>query len=372
MNYKETLFFVSQCLTIQHCPERIPIIREKIRSGDVDWEQFVWVSSNQMMIPAVYLQFKRANLLIELPDDLVAHLEIIYQQNFDRNKEILQQVHRIIELLNKHSIYPIFLKGVGNLLDNLYHDIGERMMGDIDFLVAEKDVLKVAEILLTDGYKVLEGKNPIFDFAHRHFPRLVSPNAIAGVEIHYRIVKSPFDKKLSFKIINKEKKKLIIPGIAYVLSDSHQIIYNMMVVQINDRLFYRNPIYFRHIYDLFLLSMRTDPLNTLRNFGFYFQRLNNYLALSSKLLGYPISMSYEENIFAKIYVSKYMIDIKYVRFTKIRNYFLYIIFRLFNYLIQIIQASYKSSMRQSLYARLSDPKWYVAHLRSYNTFFRHS
>jgi len=103
-------------------------------------------------------------------------------------------------------------------------------------------------------------------------------------------------------------------------------------------------------------------------FGFYFQRLNNYLALSSKLLGYQLAYLMKKIYSLKSMSSKYMIDIKYVRFTKIRNYFLYIIFRLFNYLIQIIQASYKSSMRQSLYARLSDPKWYVAHLRSYNTF----
>jgi len=364
MTNAENIFFIGECLTLQHCSERISKIREKIRSGGVDWERFVWDSSNQLMLPALYLQFKRADLLNELPDELVAHLEIIYQQNFARNTEILQQAHRIIKLLNKHSIYPIFLKGVGNLLDNLYHDIGERMIGDIDLVLSEEEMMQAAEILKSDGYYELTKFSKETIKLHRHYPRLIKEGEIAAVEIHHRVVKLPFDKKLYFKEINKEKKKLIIPGKAYVLSNAHQIIYNMMIVQINDSLFYRNPIYFRHIYDLFLLSIRTNPLNALRNFGFYFQRLNNYLALSSKLLGAPISLSYEENKFAKRYVSKYMIDIKYVRFTKIRNYFLYIFFRLFNYMLQIIQTFYKSSMRHSLHNRLSDPKWRIKHINS--------
>ncbi|HAQ21344.1 MAG TPA: hypothetical protein DCR40_19255 [Prolixibacteraceae bacterium] len=53
----------------------------------------------------------------------------------------------ITAILNKENIQPVFLKGTANLLDGLYSDVGERMIGDIDFLVKEEDYLKAAELL---------------------------------------------------------------------------------------------------------------------------------------------------------------------------------------------------------------------------------
>jgi len=39
--------------------------------------------------------------------------------------------------LNAAGISPIYLKGTGNLIDGFYEDIGERIIGDIDFLVCK-------------------------------------------------------------------------------------------------------------------------------------------------------------------------------------------------------------------------------------------
>lgn len=365
MSYKETLFFVGECLTLQHCPDRIPRIREKIRSGEINWEQLVWVSSNQMVLQAVYLQFKRADLLKELPEDLIEHLSHIHALNKKRNQEILEQTKKIIQILNKHKIHPIFLKGVGNLLDNLYEDIGERMIGDIDFLLDEKDVIRAAEILMKEGYiKNLNFSEKTIDYG-RHYPRLVKEKDISGVEIHFRLISKPYDKNLSFYIIDKEKNKLNLIETAFVLSDYHQIIYNMMNVQINDKLFYSNPIYLRQIYDLFLLSVKSDPLKALQKFRFYFNSLNNYLALSAIILSRPISLTFKDNQITNSYIKHYLRDLTYFRWAKIKRYFLYIMFRIFHYLTLIIKAFYKRSFRHLLYLRLSDPKWYRRHLGSY-------
>lgn len=365
MSYKETLFFVGECLTLQHCPDRIPRIREKIRSGDINWEELVWVSSNQMVLPAVYLQFKRADLVEELPEDLIEHLVHIYTLNKKQNQEILEQSKKIIQILNKHKIHPIFLKGVGNLLDNLYEDIGERMIGDIDFLLAEEDVIRAAEILKEDGYIELTKFSKKSLKLSKHYPRLLKEGEIAGLEIHHRVLNPPFDKRLSHKIIDQEKKKLKIQETAYVLSDSHQIVYNAMIVQMNDTVVYWNPIYLRHMNDLFLLSIKNNPLKTVQNFGHYFRRLNVYLALSSTLLSTPPSLSFKKDRYTRTSIRKYMIEIKYLKLAKIKRVFLYLIYRVFNYVWQTIQATYKSSMRHSLYRRLSDPKWYRRHLGSY-------
>ena len=45
-----------------------------------------------------------------------------------------------------NNISPIFLKGTGNILEGLYEDVGERMVGDIDFLFSEEDFFKAIDI----------------------------------------------------------------------------------------------------------------------------------------------------------------------------------------------------------------------------------
>ena len=62
----------------------------------------------------------------------------IYGLNRERNIQILQRIDDITAELNKKNIQPVFLKGTANLLDGLYSDLGERMIGDIDFLVKEQ------------------------------------------------------------------------------------------------------------------------------------------------------------------------------------------------------------------------------------------
>ena len=57
--------------------------------------------------------------------------------NRDRNKQIISQAQDLNTLLLNNNITPIFLKGTGNLLEGLYDDIAERMLGDIDFLFSK-------------------------------------------------------------------------------------------------------------------------------------------------------------------------------------------------------------------------------------------
>jgi len=75
--------------------------------------------------------------------------------NRDKNNEIIDQALAIASLLNQEGISPIFLKGTAHMLDGLFQDIGERMMGDIDLLVDENDMVRAAEILNQNGYEPL-------------------------------------------------------------------------------------------------------------------------------------------------------------------------------------------------------------------------
>lgn len=367
MNHKESLFFVGECLTLNLYPERIDKIRNIIRSGRVKWEQLVWVSSDHLVLPALYLNVKGAGLLPDLPEDLIDHLEEITSLNRNRNLEIIKQAKEITSLLNKHNISPIFLKGTAHLLSGLYKDIAERMVGDIDFLVAEKDLIIAGEILIEEGYVSLGfGKfDPDTLSITKHYPRLKNENYVSAVEIHRQPIEIPWDKNFNYELIEKSKKRINIGVDAFIPSCEHQILHNLLNVQLNDKAFIMTKIYLRQMYDLLLLSNSINPLDTIKEYGHYFTPLNSNLALSYTLLGNPKQISYLKNKRTKFYLAILFFFRKLSNQYKMIRVVVYYAWRFYRYPKVIIQSFYSRAHRKALYNRLSNPAWYKEHLLSY-------
>ena len=58
MTYKQTLFFVARCLTIQQEEKNRILIENKLKSNTVDWDTVVKLSTSHYVFPAFFLQFK--------------------------------------------------------------------------------------------------------------------------------------------------------------------------------------------------------------------------------------------------------------------------------------------------------------------------
>jgi len=143
MTYKETLFFVAQCLTIILESKNREEIEAKLKLEKIDWEAVVKVSTSHYVMPALYCNLKKVGFLNYLPKDLVAYMKYITELNRERNLQILEQAKELNELLVANDITPVFLKGTGNLLEGLYEDIAERMVGDIDFIVSKDNYCRL-------------------------------------------------------------------------------------------------------------------------------------------------------------------------------------------------------------------------------------
>ncbi|MFC2121480.1 nucleotidyltransferase family protein [Bacteroidota bacterium] len=365
MKNSETLFFVGKCLGIRQYPERIPEIRKILKSGIISWESFLWESSKHLVLPALFVQLRESQLLNELPDDLVDHFEHLYQLNCRRNKAILAEAHDIITVLNTEGIAPVFLKGTAHLLDELYADQGERMIGDIDFLVAEHEIFPAVKLLERLEYTCQTpfSQNELNEA--KHYPRLRNEALMAAVEIHRQPVSKPYDRKFNFAMINKEKKKLKLDGNAYVLSDHHQIIHNMMNVQMNDKAFSSWKIYLRHIYDLLQLSQRKDPLETAQQFACYPRHFNAYLVVSTKILDNPASVNYQDNQQARRYYCWIQFFINHPKWNSAFRIVQFLVQRLLRYVTLPIKCIYNKGERKALMRRLGDRSWYKNHLKSY-------
>ncbi|MDA9362551.1 nucleotidyltransferase family protein [Flavobacteriaceae bacterium] len=301
MNYKETLFFIAKCLTISWEEKNRQEIEKQLKSTPIDWDAVVKVSTAHYVFPALYCNFKRADFLKYLPHELINYMEHITDINRERNKQIISQAKELNNVLLANNIIPIFLKGTGNLLAGIYEDIGERMVGDIDFILSKEDYPKAITILREIGYlpqRIYNFKH----FPHRHYPRLTKKNKIGAVEIHSQLLNSKYDNEFNYSFVKKDIQ--ITNGVA-VLSYANKLNLSIAASQINDDGFYYKTMALRNAYDVFLLSKKTNAKVAVNTLDKLTNPLNCFLAVCYEVFNDVDSLEYNNTKNAASYLSIY-------------------------------------------------------------------
>jgi len=215
-------------------------------------------------------------------------MEHITDLNRDRNKKIVTQAKDLNSLLLANNIRPIFLKGAGNILEGLYEDFGERMVGDIDFLFSEKDFFKAIDIFKKDNYFKPESELDYFQ-GFRHYSRLFKPANIAAVEIHKEVTIEKYRGEFNYKMISKDTQQI---NDFSVLSFENQLSLSIITSQINDYGFQFNRFSLRNAYDVFLLSKKVDTKKFISKFTKLKNPLNCFLANCNLVFGDLESLGY--------------------------------------------------------------------------------
>ena len=169
-------------------------------------------------------------------------MEEIYKQNFKRNSELIKEVNKISNLFITNNIDHVFLKGAA-LVSSIYkQSLGIRMVGDIDILINNDQILKARSILENHGYK------PIFQFFpnmnKKHLDRMISKKNFFAVELHYRI-----SNKIKFdcnKFINSKKNLNNI----FILNENDLLFHTIINYQLNDYGSLRAGFNFRTLFDI--------------------------------------------------------------------------------------------------------------------------
>ena len=355
MSYKETLYFVAKCLTISLEGNNREEIEKQLKSTSIDWDAVVKVSTAHYVFPAMYCNLKRVGFLQYLPHELVSYMEYITDINRDRNKQIISQANELNNILLANYITPIFLKGTGNLLADLYEDIAERMVGDIDFIFSKEDYPKAIIILREFGYSEVEKKEyyPPDDF--RHYRRLQKENNIAAIEIHSELlIIKKYSSEFNYSFVEKDSQTL--NGVR-VLSYANKLNLSIIANQINDYGFYCKRMALRNAYDVFLLSKKTnakDAMNTLDKLS---HPLNCFLAACYEVFNKIDSLEYNNTKKTALYLSVFNSQLTnpklYNRKSKFNKY-LYIK-KILDVLCKVI---IKKKYRVFLFNRLTDKKYY--------------
>jgi hypothetical protein len=226
-----------------------------LQHPDFDWDAIVVEGSGHLMLPALYYNLKRKGLLHTLPKELETYLEEITAINRNRNKAITVQIKAITELFHTQNINYVLLKGAALLMAEVYEDPAERMIGDIDILVAEDQLNTAFELIQRHGYTPIETTFGADYVEHKHLPRLKTRDYMAAVEIHRKLFMDYDHAALQPSDILKRKK--LFRGI-WVPSGDQFLLHNILNFQISDYGYLFKAIGFKTIYDHISIAKRFD------------------------------------------------------------------------------------------------------------------
>jgi len=215
----------------------------------INFENLIKLASSHLMLPALYFNINKKNHSHLFPDDFIDYIKNIYSINKARNTVLLSEAKELSELLYKNNIKHIFLKGTALLLSNVFEDIGERMIGDIDFIIQHKDEEKTTKVL-DNGFQI----SPLRHFKPTHLNRQVYKTI--ALEPHLELLEPRnrwvFNSKRLISAFKQESKTIITPGKPFLFDHC------IYALQIRDRGFFIPFHGHRSIYDIYKLDCKNS------------------------------------------------------------------------------------------------------------------
>lgn len=360
MKNSELFKLACQCLILEENPDLQKVVTKRFVSGEVDKEKFIKLCSNHLVLPLVTRKLQNAGILKLFPREFSEHLLEISELNRKRNLEILQQIDEINAALIPANIQPVYLKGTAYIMDNLYSDTSDRMIGDIDLLVQDVVFLKTAEIIQNLGYKT---DSPFYDdvMTLKDYPRLFRGDVSADIEIHRVPVEIPFSGQFSTEIIFKNKKAIENKENCFVPCDAHKITHTFIHSQLSNQGYRFKQIVLRDLYDFHLLSKRVnlnefidkiEEKEKAQVFSDYVQYFMSPVWNESLLKNKKTKKIIARNIW---FLNHPRIHYFYIKTLKLHS----LIFK--RYIGRILRAFFQKSSFTFIYNRLKDPGWYKKH-----------
>jgi len=166
---------------------------------DINWDYLIRTASHQGLIPLLYRNL-RSICPEYVPENILDQLQRDFYANTWHNLFLTGELFKLLDLFNKHGIPAIPYKGPV-LAVFVYGDIALRRFNDLDILVHKHNVIKVRDLLRSNGYqpcRELIGKQRNAFIQFEYACSFVRNDVKAIVDLHWKITLShhsfPFDQ----------------------------------------------------------------------------------------------------------------------------------------------------------------------------------
>ena len=221
---------------------------------NINFEKLITLASGHLMLPALFFNIQKKKASYLFPEDFIDYIKNIFAINKARNEILLAEAKQLSQLMVENNINHIFLKGTALLLSNVFEDIGERMIGDIDFIIQHKDEEKIIRVLEKHNYRKKDSLKLFRLFKPKHLPRRVNENKKIAIEPHLELLspgwRSIFNSKQLKQDFKKGVKTYKIPNISFLVDHC------IYAIQIPDKGFFTSYHSHRAIYDIYNLSCK--------------------------------------------------------------------------------------------------------------------
>ena len=158
----------------------------------------------------------------------------------------------VARILNLIGIEPMVLKGGTHLFDDLFGDLGFRMLRDLDLLIPETRLMDAVGVLLEHGYKI-HGKGEPWTYQFRMMYR---EGDLVVVELHRHVGEQRH--LLSPEEAFRHAVPLSAPSEPRVLSlcPTHRVLHSIFHAEIQNRAFELRWIPLRELVDLIYLERK--------------------------------------------------------------------------------------------------------------------
>ncbi len=307
------------------------LLSHYLGSPKMDWDNLVKIGSEHLLLPSIYCKLYQRELLNFLPVELKTYLNEISELNKERNQVLIREIKEISDVLSNNNINHVFIKGAALLVGDFYSDFAERMVGDIDILIDQKQIEEAFNLLIEYGYtKRIEFNydNPGF----RHLPRIISENKLGSIELHTNIINYSKSRKVNLKEILDKKIKINnvwIPNPSILASS---IVYSQ---QINNNGYLLNNFNLKYLNDILVLDNNFNTLlvskserdKYIDSFKFYLNAIFNKrykvkskFLIKSLRLKIQIYKPYLHDILLKIQLLQVNISKRVILFVKSSEY----------------------------------------------------
>jgi hypothetical protein len=159
-----------------------------------EWDELALVAEHQLLTGILHHRLRILSGKFTLPENLRARLHQVYVETIATNMHIIRYTSQVLRALQARGLHVIGLKGI-YLLDNVYENIGLRLLTDVDLLVRAGDLRAVIACLQDLGYDNKTWFDPQADNQDlMHVPPLKNKDGLM-IELHWRISfeEDPFD-----------------------------------------------------------------------------------------------------------------------------------------------------------------------------------
>ncbi len=269
-------------------------LRRSMQSGQVPWEQVIGLANDHLLTPALWVALGNRNLRDDMPGNIQSYLAELHKMSVDRNAHLKKQLLEAVEKINGINITPVLLKGAKHLIADDYGDPGARIMTDLDLLVRKEEVGQCMDALIELGYQPDEDIHDDYHEDHHHCPPLFRPGDFAAVEIHRRIMDTPFDEVLDNDAALGKAGSLGYQDLSMeILSPTDRVLHNMLHSHLVDKCYVNGMLTLRSMHEVktecaantgridwesILVRMQENGKG---------RALNAFLYMANRLLGMP-------------------------------------------------------------------------------------